>query len=127
MNKKFIWKYKYNKYECLIFILLFIISLFVGNELFISFSATGIFYALAGLSAQRIRMKAGIKDYESSLSKKQMLFVFLLLALVILSIVLIKLFVADESLTIILICALALVSGVFALVYVMKAIRNNKK
>jgi hypothetical protein len=36
-------------------------------------------------------------------------------------------FVASKSLSTILICSLALVSGVFAMVYVTKAIRKNKK
>jgi cytochrome c biogenesis factor len=80
-----------------------------------------------GLIAHIIRMQSGLKDNEIPLSKKQMLFIFSLLGLVILSSFLIIQFAADKSLAIILICSLALISGVYALFYVKNCIKKNKR
>ncbi|MDR2652939.1 MAG: hypothetical protein LBC68_11640 [Prevotellaceae bacterium] len=108
-------------------ILLLIIALFSGNDKLISNSISLAYgCTFGGLIAHIIRIKSGMKDTEIPLSKKQMLFVFSLLGLVILSMFLIKQFVADKSLAIILICALALISGIYALFYVKNCIRKNK-
>jgi hypothetical protein len=74
-----------------------------------------------------MRIKSGIKDQELPLARKQMLFIFSLLVFVILSIVLVRLFVTDTLLSIIIICTLALSSGIFALIYAIKTIKKNKE
>jgi hypothetical protein len=126
MNKKFVWKFKYNKYECVFYTIMLVISLLINSDWFIIFSVSGICYAIAGIMGHHDRIKSGIKDQELPLTKKQMLFIFLLLGLVILLIFFIKQFVTDKTQSIILIYTLALVSGIFALIYVMNVIKKNK-
>ena len=126
MNKKFVWTIKYTKLNCLFSIVMLIVSLFVGNGRFITISVSVTCSSIGVLLGHIMRIKSGIKDDEDALTRKQVFFILLLLALVILSIVLIKLLIVDKSLSIILICALALGSGIFALVYITKAIKKNK-
>jgi hypothetical protein len=104
-----------------------VVALFLNNDGLIRYLISASVCSIGVVIGHIIRMKAGIKDNEILLSKKQMLFVFSLSGLVILSMFFIKQFIADKSLAIIIICALALISGIYALIYVMKAIKQNKK
>ncbi|MDR2652938.1 MAG: hypothetical protein LBC68_11635 [Prevotellaceae bacterium] len=127
MNKKFVWKFKHTIYFCLFNVLMLVVALFLNNDGLIRYLISASVCSIGVVIGHIIRMKAGIKDNEILLSKKQMLFVFSLSGLVILSMFFIKQFIADKSLAIIIICALALISGIYALIYVMKAIKQNKK
>jgi uncharacterized membrane protein HdeD (DUF308 family) len=126
MNKKFVWTIKYTTGSCLFCVLLLIISLFLADNKFIRFSISTLFASTGVVIAHIIRIKSGIKDNELPLTNKQMLFVFSLSGLVILSIFLIKQFVADKSLFIILICVIALISSIYTLFYVKKHIKNKR-
>ncbi|MDR2126313.1 MAG: hypothetical protein LBP63_05755 [Prevotellaceae bacterium] len=126
MNKKFVWTIKHTIGIGLLGILMLIVALFLDNGKLISHSISMLFTFIGVFIAHRYRIKSSIKDQELPLTKKQMLFIFLLLGLVILSIFFIKQFVTDKTQSIILICTLALVSGIFALIYVMNVIKKNK-
>ena len=126
MNNKFTWTIKHTIFYCLFCVLLLVALLFQNNNKLINFSVSLLCCSIGLLAAHIIRIKRNVKNNEIPLSKKQMLLVFSLLGLMILSIFLIKEFVADESLEIILICSLALVSGIFALFYVLRCIKKNK-
>jgi phosphatidylglycerophosphate synthase len=126
MNKKFVWTIKHTIGSCLFCVLLLIISFFLDDNKFIRFSVSTLFASTGVVIAHVVRIKSGIKDNELSLSNKQMLFVFILSLLVILSIFLIKQFVADKSLAITFICVIALISGIYTLFYMKKHIKNKR-
>jgi hypothetical protein len=126
-KKKFVWKFKHTIYFYLFNVLMLIVVLFLNNDALIRYFISASICSIGVVIAHIIRIKSGIKDNEIPLSKKQMLFVFSLLGLVILSSFLIIQFVADKSLAIILICSLALISGVYVLFYVKNCIKKNKK